>query len=77
MSMVYKFVDKKTGSRAHVNEVLAQELHKPVIKKFKRRKVYAKFKGKIWAADLAEIGLLSSKNWGVKNLSCVVDFFTI
>ena len=77
MSMVYKFVDKKTGSRVHVNEVLAQELHKPVIKKFKRRKVYAKFKGKIWAADLAEMGLLSSKNWDVKNLSCVVDFFTI
>ena len=37
---------KKPGSgvRANVNEVLAQELHKPAIKKFKRGKVYARFK---------------------------------
>ena len=36
-SMVYKFFDKKTvlGVKASVNEELAQELHKPVIKKFK------------------------------------------
>ena len=35
-SMVYKFFDKKkTGSGANKNEVLAQELHKPVIKKSK------------------------------------------
>ena len=40
--MVYKFCDKETGLRAiatskagvSVNEELAQELHKPVIKKF-------------------------------------------
>ena len=38
------FFNKKTGSGARVNEQLAKELHKPVIKKFKRRKVYARFK---------------------------------
>ena len=38
-----------------VNEQLAEELHKPVIKKFKRRKVYARFKDNIWVADLAEM----------------------
>ena len=27
---------------------LAEELHKPVIKIFKRRKVYARFKGNVW-----------------------------
>ena len=37
-----------------VNEQLAEELHKPVIKNFKRGKVYARFKGNIWTADLAE-----------------------
>ena len=42
--MVYNFFDKKIGSGASVNEELAQELHRPVIKKFKRRKVYARFK---------------------------------
>ena len=45
--MVYKIFDKKTGSGASVNEELAQELCKPVIKKFKRRKVYAKFKDNV------------------------------
>ena len=44
-SMVYKFFDKKTGSGITVNEQLAEELHKPVTKKFKRRQVYARFKG--------------------------------
>ena len=42
-SMVYKFLNKKTGSGVSVNEQLAEELHKPVTKKFKRRKVYPRF----------------------------------
>ena len=74
--MVCKFFDKKTGLVIGVNEQLAEELHKPVIKKFKRRKVYARFKDNIWASDLAEIGSLSSKNKNVKYLWCVIDVFT-
>ena len=31
-SIIYKFFDKKTGSGISVNEQLAEELHKPVIK---------------------------------------------
>ena len=58
---------------ASVNEQLAEELHKPVIKKFKRRKVYAKFKDNVWGADLAEMGLLCSKNKNVRYLLCVID----
>ena len=45
--MVCKFFDRKTGSGISVNEQLAEELHKPVIKKIKRRKVYARFKDNI------------------------------
>ena len=52
--MVYKFSDKKTGLEVSVNEKMAEELHKLVIKKLERRKVYARFKYNIWAADLAE-----------------------
>ena len=37
-NMVYKYFDKKTGSGVSVNEHLAEELHKPAIKKFKRRR---------------------------------------
>ena len=59
--MIYKFFEKKTGSGTSVNEQLDKESCKPVIKKFKRRKVYARFRDNIWAADLVEIELLSSK----------------
>ena len=47
--MVYKFFDKNVGSevRANVNEVLAQELHKPIIKNFRRTKGYSRFKNNI------------------------------
>ena len=50
-NMVYTFFDKKTGSRtrSNLNEVLAPDLHKPVIKNFKKRKVYLRFKDNIWA----------------------------
>ena len=41
--MLYKFLDKKTGSAVNVNEHLAEKLHKIVIKKFQRRKVNARF----------------------------------
>ena len=60
--MVCKIFDKKTQSGVSVNEKLAEELHKPLVKKFKIRNVYARFKDNIWAADLAEMGLLSYKN---------------
>ena len=75
-SIAYKFFDKKTGSGVSINEQLAKELHKPVIKKFKRRKVYARFEDNMLEVDFAEIKLLSSKNKNVKYLLCVIDFFT-
>ena len=62
--MVYKFFDKKSkGSGAkHVNtklipqnEQLGDELHKPIIRKFKKIKVYSPFKDNIGAADLAHM----------------------
>ena len=62
--MVCKFFDSKVtspdkkseGSGAkHVNsklisqnEQLADELHKPIIRKFKKRKLYSPFKDNIW-----------------------------
>ena len=68
---------KETGSRAkpNVNERLPRELYKPLIKRFKRRRVYIRFKDNIWAADLAEMGSLSSKNRGVKYLLCAIYVF--
>ena len=57
-SMVYKFFEKKFSGSGIANEPnyqLANELHKPIIKKCKKRKVYSSFKGNIWGVDLADI----------------------
>ena len=50
------------------NEQLAEELHKPIIKKFKRRKVYSAFKDNIWGSDLANMQLTSKFNKGFRFL---------
>ena len=45
-SMVYKFFLKKSSGSGIVNREniqLANELHKPIIRKFERRKVYSKY----------------------------------
>ena len=58
-SMVYKFFDKKSeGSGVKLilqTEQLANELHKPIIRKFEKRRVYSTFKDNIWDADLADM----------------------
>ena len=74
--MVYKFFDNKIRTGISVNEQLAEQLHKTVIKKFKRRKVYARFKDSILVVDFAEIESLSSKNKSTKYLLCAIDLFT-
>ena len=42
-SMVYKFFDKKSSGSGIVNELnyqLANELHKPIIRKFKKKSLF-------------------------------------
>ena len=51
-------------------------MKKLVIKKSRGRKVCARFKDNIWAADLAEMESLSSKNKNDKYLLCAIDVFT-
>ena len=47
------------------NDQLAKELHKPIIRKFKKRKVYSSFKYNIWGADLADMQLISKSDEGI------------
>ena len=88
-SMVYKFFDKRTsGSGVTMltnksavksipqNEQLAEERHKPIIKKFKKRKVYSTFKNYTWAADLADMQLISKFNERFGFLLCVIDIYS-
>ena len=56
--------------------ILADELYKPVIKKFNKRKVYSQFKDNIWGVDLADMQSLSKKNKGYKYLLCAIDLFS-
>ena len=79
-SMVYKFFDSKvSGSRAKLipeNEQLANELHKPIIRKFEKRRLYSTFKDNIWDVDLADMQLLRKYNKGIRFLLCVIDIFS-
>ena len=63
-SMVYKFFDEKSIGSGIVKDsslILADEIHKPVIKKFNKRKVYSQFIDNIWGVDLADTQSLSKK----------------
>ena len=82
-SMLYKFFDKKSSeSGTAANNVikqnieLADELHKPIIEKLKKRKIYSSFKDNIWGADLADMQLISKFNKGFRFLLCVIDIFS-
>ena len=84
-SMVYKFFDKKStvsGAKqvntelTPQNQQLAEEFHKPIIRKFEKRRVHAAFKDNIWGADLADMQLLSKYNKGIRFLLCVIDIFS-
>ena len=55
---------------------LAEELHKPVIKKFKKRRVHSTFIDNIWLADLADMQLISKFNKGFRFLLCVIDIYS-
>ena len=85
--MFYRFFDKKTSGgtiKSMPNQrpldlamqTLANELQKPIIKKFKRRRVYSSFKDKIWGVDLADMQLVSQYNKGIRFLLCVIDIFS-
>ena len=70
-SMVYKFFDKKcsgSGVDAEPSYQLANELHRQIIRNFKRRKVYSWFRDNIWGIDLADMQSLGKYNEGIMYL---------
>ena len=75
------FLTKKTSGSGFKNENisnkgLAGELHKPIIRKFKKRKVHSPFINNIWGADVADMQLISNFNKGIRFLLCVLDIFS-
>ena len=86
-SMVYKFFDKKScgsgvaaslanQSATEPNYQLANELHKQILRKFKKWKIYSFFRDNIWGVHLANIQSLSKYNKGIKYLLCAIDLFS-
>ena len=78
--MVYKFFDKKSSGSSIKNknisdQILKEELHNPIIRKFKKRK-HSTFIGNIWCADLADMQLISKFDKVFKFLLLGLDIFS-
>ena len=78
--MVYKFFHKKSSESGvaaiEPNYQLPNELHKQIVSKFKKRKVYSSFRDNIWEVDLADKQSLSKYNKRIKYLLCAIDLFS-
>ena len=58
------------------NEQLADELHKPIIRKFRKRIVIVSNIDDIWSADLVDMRQLKSYNHGFRYILNVIDVFS-
>ena len=65
-----------TKKNVKFTDQLAEELHKPVSRKFKKRRVYVRGVDQIWAADLVDMSAFSKFNKGIKFLLTVIDVFS-
>ena len=78
-SMVYKFFDKKSKGSGIINEPiyqLANKLHKTIIRKLKKRKVYLSYTDSIWRVDLADVQSLSKYNKAIMYFLCAINLFS-
>ena len=64
------------GVDAEPNYRGANELHRQIIGKFKRREVYSSLRDNIWGVDLADMQSLHKYNKGIKYLLRVIDLFS-
>ena len=89
VSKVYKFFDKKSSgdsvtctnksaikSKIMLKQQLAEELHKPIIRKFEKRRISYFFTSNIWGADFVDMQLIRKYNNRFQFLLCVIDIFS-
>ena len=67
---------RRLGWGIQWTDELADELHKPIIRKFRKRKVVSKTVDDIWAADLVDLQSLARQNKGYRYLLMVIDVFS-
>ena len=58
------------------SNTLADELHKPIRRKFTKRRVYASGVDVIWTADLVDMQSFSKSNNGYKYILMIIDVFS-
>ena len=80
-SMAYKFFYKKASGSGIKNDIiwnkkLAEELHKPIIRELKKRKVHSPFTDNISGADLADMKLMSKLNKRIRFLLYGIDIYS-
>ena len=72
--------DKNSGSaiksKIMSNQQLAYELHKLIIRKFKKWKIYSSFKDIIWGTDLVDVQLTRKYNKGIQFALCVINIYS-
>ena len=85
--MVYKFFDKISSGNGAVTLLanksvrepdyqLANELHRQIVVKFKKRKVFSSFRDDIRVVDLADMQSVTKYNKGIKHLLRAIDLFS-
>ena len=68
-----KSANKSTSANKSMsNQQLVDGLHKPIIRKFQRRRVYLLFKDNIWGIELADMQLISKCNKEIRYLLCAI-----
>ena len=84
--MVHTFFDKNTVGGSVVksetikNKELAEKSHKSIIIKFEKLKLHSSFIGNLWAADLADMQIISKFInglflWNIKNVLQLLMLF--
>ena len=74
--MIKRTSDSGTKNESMSDQQLAQELHKLIIRKFKKGKVHSTFIDNIRSTDLADMQLISKFNKGFRFLLCVIYIFS-
>ena len=80
-SMTYNFFDEKSivsgiNNDVKQNQELANELHKLIIRKFRKSKGYSSFRDNIQGVDLADMEVIIKYNKGTGFLLQAIDLFS-
>ena len=74
--MIVKISDSSMKNKNISKKKSAEELYKPIIRKFNKRKVHSPLIDNIWGANLADIQLISKLSKGIRFLLRVTDIFS-